>query len=241
MKKIFHNYLLLCTVCLSSVSCTTTAILSSNFEGAGYTAETLPAHDIPGNPAGDEIAYSTELQPRIRIANSVNAGQKALRFSQTSASGLTAHNQWIGFKGISTNLTQPLWFYFTATHSGSGGRLTIDISDGMASLFARVLINSNGDVIIVRSFPSNEEMVGNIQPDIMHTVVFTLNLNNGKYNLSIFKPGGNILVNDIPVMVENVLSYANPARPTISFRFEDGSSDTRKYVLEEVNINKKQP
>jgi hypothetical protein len=237
--KTLQSCLLLCTIGMASISCTTTAILSSNFES--YAVETLPAPNLPGDPSGDEITYVTELQPRIRIVNSANAGQKALRFSQVTAPGLTAGNQWLGFKGISTNLTQPLWFYFTATHAGTGGRLTIDVSDGVANLFARLMINSNGDVILVRSFPSNEEMVGNIQPDTPHTIIFTLNLNNGKYNLSIFKSGGNILVNDIPVMAGSILSYANPARPAISFRFEDGSSATRQYVLEEININKKQP
>ncbi|TLU94603.1 hypothetical protein [Dyadobacter sediminis] len=237
--KLLHKCLILLMSCLSAASCTTTAILSSKFEN--YTAETLPAHNIPGDPSGDEITYVTELQPRIRIVNSVGAGQKALRFNQVSAPGLTAHNQWLGFKGISTNLTQPLWFYFTATHSGTGGRLTIDVSDGVANLFARMMINSNGDVIVVRSFPSNEELVGNIPPGMSHTIIFTLNLNNGKYNLSILKSGGNILVKDIPVLAENILSYANPSRPAIGFRFEDGSSDTRQYVLEEIFISKKQP
>jgi len=237
--KTLQNCLLLCLAGMASLSCTTTAILSSNFES--YAVETLPAPNLPGDPSGDEITYVTQLQPRIRIVNSVNAGQKALRFSQVSAPGLTAHNQWLGFKGISTNLTQPLWFYFTATHSGTGGKLTIDVSDGVANLFARLMILSNGDVIVVRGFPSNEELVGNIQPDLLHTIIFTLNLNTGKYNLSILKSGGNILVNDIPVLAENVLSYANPSRPAIGFRFEDGSSETRKYVLEEININKKQP
>lgn len=220
-------------------SCKTTAILTSKFESE--TVGSLPAKNIPGDPAGDEITYSTELQPRIKVTASTNAGQKAVTFSEINTSGLTAHNQFLGFKGISTDFTQPLWFFFNATHSGSGERLLIEVADGSAGIITRMYIDQSGQLSLVNALPGTEEVVGNIPPGVSHTIIVSLNLSTKKFNLSVLKTGGNITLTDRPVLIGDILAYANPARPSIYFRWENGASETRKYVIEEVFISRKKP
>lgn len=220
-------------------SCKTTAILTSSFESE--TVGSLPAKNIPGDPAGDAIDYGTELQPRIKVTNSATAGRKALTFTEINTPGLTAHNQFLSFKGISTDFTQTLWFYYTATHSGSGERLLIDITDGSAAMIARLFLTDAGQLSMMTDFKGGEQVLGNIPAGVSHTLVVTLNLSNRKFNLTVLKSGGNITASDRPVLLDNILAYANPARPMLSFRWEDGASATRKYVLEDVHINRKKP
>lgn len=234
--QLFLNALLLTTL---FASCKTTAILTSKFEGE--TVGSLPAKNIPGDPAGDEITYSTELQPRIKVTASTHAGQKAVTFSEINTPGLTAHNQFLGFKGISTDFTEPLWFFFNATHSGSGERIMIEIADGSAGVITRMYISQSGQLSLMTAFPGTEEVVGNIPPGVSHTILVSLNLSTRKFNLTVLKTGGNITLTDRAVLVDNILAYANPARPSIYFRWEDGASADRKYVIEEVFITRKKP
>lgn len=238
MKR-FQSILSALLIAITVMSCRTTAILTSNFESE--TVGSLPAKNIPGDPAGDRIEYSTQLEPRIRVTASATAGEKALTFSEVSASGLTAHNQFLSFKGISTNFMQPMWFWFSGVHSGSGEPLMIDITDGSAALITRMYLAQSGSLSLVTALPGTEQVIGNIPPGVPHTIVVTLNLNAGKFNLTVLKSGGNITLTDRPVLIPDLTAYANPASPMISFRYNDGFSDTRKYVLESVIISRKQP
>ncbi|CAG5004501.1 hypothetical protein DYBT9275_03383 [Dyadobacter sp. CECT 9275] len=238
MKKVEIS-LMVIGIVLLFFSCKTNAILTSNFESE--VIGSLPAKDIPGTPDGDMISYFPELEPRLRIVAPAS-GSKALQFNMSPASGLTAHNQWLSFRGISTNFAETLWFTYTAVHSGMGGELAIDYADGSAGTIARMYIGDNGDVRLVRDFATSEsELIGNVPPGVSHTVILTLNMNSGTFNLSILKEGGNITVKDHRVILENILHYANPAKPSVNFRFDDGESMERKYVLESVIISRKEP
>jgi hypothetical protein len=235
-----HLYALL-LLTLTLTSCKTSAILTDTFESE--VIGNTPIKDIPGNPAGDEVTFETVLNPRLRITASNNsAGQKALTFSQASATGLNAHNQFLSFRGVSTNFTQPLWFSFIGTLSGLGSDLMVDISDGAAGMIARMYMNENGDVLLDRSLAgAAAELIGNIPPGTIHTVIFTLDMNKKTYNLTIFKTVGNIIAKDRPILLANPLTYANPAHPQISFRFDKANYESRKYTIESVSISRKQP
>lgn len=236
------NYKLVAILLFSCVltSCKTTAILTETFESEVIGG--LPVMNIPGAPSGDQVIYEPVLVPRIKVtASSNSAGQKALTFSQAVTTGLTAHNQFLSFIGISTNFTQPLWFFYTATIFGDGADLMMDITDGSAGLIARMYISNSGDVSLVRNLPGTTDIIGNIALGTIHTVIVALDMNKKTYNLSIIKTGGNIIVKDRPILIDNPLAYANPAHPQISFRFDASNFETRKYVIESVNISRKQP
>lgn len=233
--------LFLCVSLLVSgfTSCKTSSILSSKFESE--TIGSLPQKDIPGAPSGDEITYSTELQPRIKVTASSFAGQKAVTFSEADASGLTAHNQFLAFRGISTNFSEPLWFVFNGSHSGKGERLLIEIADGSAGMITRMFLDENGRLSQMKGFTGADEVIGTIPPGTSHTFIVNVDMNAKKFNLSVLQQSGNILIKDQPLLLGNPLSYANPAHPTIAFRWEDGNSPSRKYVIEEVFISRKKP
>jgi hypothetical protein len=238
--KNYQLYAILLLTCVLS-SCKTTAVLTETFESD--VMGTLPVKDIPGSPAGDKITFETVLNPRLRITTSNNsAGQKALTFSQAPATGLNAHNQFLSFRGVSTDFTEPLWFSFIGTLSGSGSDLMVDIADGSAGLIARMYMTNSGDVKLERSLAGTPaKLIGNITPGTIHTIVFSLDMNKKTYNLTIIKSVGNILVKDHPLLLGNPLAYANPANPQISFRFDENNYDTRKYVIESVSISRKKP
>ncbi len=233
--------LFLCSSLLVSLfsSCRTTAILTANFESE--TVGSLPTKDIPGGPAGDEIQYSAELEPRLKVSASSYPGEKALTFSEINTPGLTAHNQHVNFKGISTSFSQPVWFLFSGKHSGSGDRITFDFTDGAARVITRLHLDQAGQLSIVTEFPGTEQLVGNIPADVAHTLVISLNMSEAKFNLTVLKSGGNITLTDQPLLQGSPLDYASPANPSISTRWDDGASATRKYVFESVSITRKRP
>ncbi|RRB02844.1 hypothetical protein [Larkinella rosea] len=75
-----------------------------------------------------------------------------------------------------------------------------------------------------------------------YTVIFTVNMASRKNNVTILKSVGCIIcITDKTVVQGTGISYAKPARPTLSFRFEDGFSDLRKYIFEAVNMSPKKP
>ncbi|WP_128544431.1 hypothetical protein [Larkinella soli] len=227
--------------CFLLSSCRSSAILTSKFESDSVGS--LPNKTLPGDPAGDEITYSSQLEPRLRVAASASPGQKALQFSQSPASGLNAQNQWVGFRGTSTDFVQTIWYFYTATLQGAGGGLTVDVTDGSAGMIARMFIRSDGQVSLMRSFDGSTppQVLGTLPTGVSHTVFFTVNLSTNRLNVSILKSGGNLIANDVPVLLGSGLAYANPARPMISFRYDEGFSDGRRYDLEEVFITRKQP
>jgi hypothetical protein len=240
--KTFQYFLTCAVFCVVFSSCKSTYILRSNFESDAINS--LPNKTLPGDPSGDVLEYSSQLEPRLKVVASATAGQKALQFSQANTPGLTASNQWVVFKGISTDFTQTVWYAFTATQQNAfGGYVLIDATDGSAGIVARMKIKSNGEVTLLRNLTmQQEDVIGTIPEGVSHTVFFTVNMSTSKYNVTILKSSGpTITVTGKTVVLGSGISYANPARPSLSFRYEDGNSDARKYVIEAVNISRKKP
>lgn len=240
--KAFQYFLTCAVFCTVFSSCKSTYLLRSTFESDAING--LPAKTLPGDPSGDELTYSSPLEPRLKVIASASAGQKALQFTQTNTPGLTASNQWIGFKGISTDYTQTVWYAFTATQQNAfGGYVLIDATDGSAGIVVRMKIKANGEVTLLRNLTTQQEdVIGTLPEGVSHTVFFTVNMATSKYNVTILKSSGpTITVTDKTVVLGTGISYANPARPTLSFRFEDGFSDARKYVIEGVTISREKP
>ncbi|MGC3944405.1 MAG: hypothetical protein QM762_07795 [Chryseolinea sp.] len=61
-----------------STSCKTTTLLNATFEEDAVGSS--PNKTLPGDPAGDELLYVTEMEPRLKVQNSPIAGSKALHF-----------------------------------------------------------------------------------------------------------------------------------------------------------------
>jgi hypothetical protein len=228
-----------------ATSCRTSALLNASFESE--TIGSRPTRNIPGAPEGDEINFPPDLAESMSIIASSTAGEKALQFSMNYVTDPSAHNsQWLSFRGIATNLTQPLYFYYTATQPVTFGELTIDVSDGRGGLMARMHIRNDGHVFLSNNFFGSVLEVGTIPLETSHTVVFAVNVRSGTYNLVIFKRGGNLTVNNHPFFrtgesPPDPLDFANPAYPTIAFHHSFGRAPQIKYIIESVSISKKRP
>ncbi len=243
MKTALFSLLLL--LGFVSTSCRTSALLNASFESEAIGSR--PTRNIPGAPSGDEINFPPDLAESMRIIASSIAGAKALQFSMDYVTDPSAHNsQWLSFRGSETNLIQPLYFYYTAIQPVTFGELVVDLSDGRGGLMARMLIRNDGRVFLSNDYFGSELEVGTLPLGMSHSVIFTVNVRSGTYNLVILKRGGNLTVNNHPFFrtgesPPDPLTFANPAYPTIAFHHSFGRAPHIKYIFESVNISKKQP
>lgn len=221
-------------------SCTSTSILRASFESD--TVDNPPATNLAGDPPGDVIQFNPALLPMLVVKNSTTAGEKALHIMAIPISGdISAHDRWINFKGINTNLTETIWVTLTATNTTPARDLLIDVSDGFAHLIARMRIKPDGEVGLATSISDDyTDVIGNVGT-ARHTIVFTCMVSQSKYNVTVFKSGGNITATDKPMITTNPLSFNNPANPTISFRYTGTPSSTHKYVIDDIIISRKEP
>ena len=229
------------TVVLSSVlfSCKSSRILSANFESdvVGNPPATNPA----GAPAGDVIQYNPALTPQLEVQNSATAGEKALHLKNTTVA-LGAHNRWVNFRGISTNLVNTLWFNYTARNTSPSGNVLVDLSDGEGHLIARMRISSNGDVHLAKNILDvYTDHIGSVGTGA-HTVIFTVMPSALKYNVTIFPVSGSaVTAENKPMITDNALEFANPAHPTLSFSHQSMSAGNHQYVIETASISRKEP
>ncbi|MCY7360341.1 MAG: hypothetical protein LH609_23370 [Rudanella sp.] len=233
--------LLLFLSLLNLTACTTTSILSSNFET--QTIGNLPAKNLPGNPSGDSLRYQAVLEPRLRVQASATSGEKALHFTQVAPAGeLTAFNQWLSFRGVSTNFVEPLWFIWAGDLLNNGfADYTVYVTDGRGGIICGLIYGATGNVSLLAS-RGGAEVIGNLPAGMRHTVIVSLNPASSSYNLTIFpKTGIRIEALNKTVFVGSMLSYANPARPSVDMRFSDGTMNTNRFVIESVSITRKQP
>ncbi len=164
MKRIMYGLMLSGISLLSA--CRSTSLLTATFEADAIGA--LPGKVLPGPPTGDSLSYKAVIHPRLRVlASTASPGQKALVLSQaTLGSDATAHNQWLTFKGIRSDYTQTIWYYWTATLGPVGGNMVIDVN-GIESLWVtRIKINPEGRISLVQDPGSvnGDLALGNAEP-----------------------------------------------------------------------------
>lgn len=226
---------------LSATACTTTTILSAGFET--QTIGNLPAQNLPGDPSGDSLRYRAVLEPRLRVQASATVGEKALHFTQVTPAGeLTAFNQWLSFRGISTNFVEPLWFIWAGNLRNSGAAdYTVYVTDGRGGIICGLIYGATGNISLLTS-RGGAEVIGTLPAEMRHTIIVSLSPATSRYNLTIFPSSGTrIEALNKTVFAGNMLSYANPARPSIDMRFSDGNVNTNRFVIESVSITRKQP
>lgn len=240
MKKV-NAILVITSISILFTSCKSSKILSATFESDAINNP--PAMNIPGDPSGDVIQYNPAIEEQLRVQNSETPGEKALHFINAPVSGsVSGHQRWLGFRGVGTDLTKTIWFTHTAKNVGATNDLLIDVSDGYGHLVARMRIKPNGEVGLAKNMLDlYTDVIGTLAGG-GHTIVFTVNASQLKYNVTIFqKTGGAITATDKPMITENALSFANPAHPTISFQHTNGPNTNHKYIIESVLISKEEP
>lgn len=238
--KIIKLSVILLILGVVSLGCKSDKILTANFENDVLNLP--PAKMLPGAPDGDEITYHNAIQQRLKVKSSTLSGTKALHYiDNTISNPPPLSSQWLGFKGIGTNLTQTLWFVYTGQIHGKG--VTVDISDGDVNVMGRLIITGSGDASILHSFSpdSPAHPIGNIGLG-PHTVVFTVFTSQLKYNVTIFRDSGPALVaENQPMITTDLLQFTNPAHPRISFLLSEPSGSASYYEIGSVTITKKKP
>jgi hypothetical protein len=223
-----------------SFACESSKILTADFESDAINVP--PTKNLPGNPDGDVIKYHDAIQPRLQVKNSSLSGSKSLHYIDNPISDAPpVASQWVGFKGIGTDLTQTLWFIYTGKSHGAG--VTIDISDGHINTMGRLVIAPSGEASVVHSFGPDvpDHPIGNVGTGA-HTVVFTVFTSLLKYNITIIKENGaNIVAENQPMITTNLLQFSNPAHPTISFLLTQPTRSTTFYEIGSVGISRKEP
>lgn len=238
MKKIVFHFIIVVAGWLT-LSCS--KILDASFEADAVSNP--PATDLPGSPAGDVIEFHAALEPQLEVQSSDISGSKALYFTNFSSTLPPVSQRYLNFKGIATDLTETLWFTHTAENMGS--EMAIDVSDGHGHLIARMHIRFDGQVGLATTLADPyTDVIGNIGSG-KYTVIFTTFPSTLKYNVSILKETGPaITAENRPMITENVLSFNNPAHPTLTFlhySLTPGVGLGTTYAIGSVSISRKEP
>jgi hypothetical protein len=181
------------------------------------------------------------LGPQLKVQNSNTSGEKALHFMNEPVN-ITLQQRWLGFRGISSNLAETVWFTFAGRNTSPSGDVGIDLDDGAGHIIARMKIYLNGDVGLAKNIADNyTDIIGNVGQNA-HTIIFTTSPSTLKYNVTVFQTGGNgFSVENKPMITTNALLFANPAHPSISFLHVSTGSGNHHYIIESVSISKKKP
>lgn len=245
MNRVLLITLLLVVATLFS-ACKTTYLLKEDF--SGDVIGTRPLKNIPGDPAGDSVAYTSVINPRLAVqASTVSSGRKALVFSEASISGETAFNQWLSFKGVVSDYQQPIWFYWTGKQRNAIGELLIDIQGVQGLWVTRLKIMPDGRLIRITNVATGVgDVLGQFTTDQTHTIIISLQPAARRYNITVFgtREGSDSNRKNVAVIAEpNPMGPVfNSAKPSINFRYQNESfTSTPAYVFESVYISRKQP
>ncbi len=216
-----------------------TSLLTAKFESD--TIGNLPNKTLPGNPSGDEMLYAAEIENQLEVIATPGSSSKSVEYQGNTPTGsISGHSAWITFKGKSSNFAKPVTFTWSgAITSLSSESLYIDLSDGSGVVAARIKISDNGTVRLVSDIATDNGIdIGTIPDNVVHTFIVGVNLQSGVYNVSVFKTGGNLERQNVPLLTANIAAYHNPARPSASFKYS-GYISSNRYILDEVFISRK--
>lgn len=247
MKKSFTLLVLPTLLASLLCSCRSTFLLKEDF--SGDIAGSRPIQNIPGGPSGDSVSYKPVLNPRLTVQSSTVTVGKALVFSETNIPGATAHNQWLSFKGIVSDYTQPIWFYWTAKQRNSQTDLLIDIMGVQGLWVTRLKIRPNGQLVRIVDYATEQtvDVLGTLNPQQTHTIIISLQPTARKYNITVLGTLEGTTASGRTNL--DVFAAPNPTapmysfqKPSIHFRYLDAAfSPTSAYIIEGVYITRKQP
>ncbi len=236
--KTMYGIIGMIAVAFGVSSCTTSTILKARFNDLSLG----PAHDLAGAPTGDRIEYIPELASGLKVRAWETSTIKALEFSKVNTGGISGHNTWLEFRGVSSNLAETVWFVYNARLTGSDAEVITDLSDGSGSPIARMKINAAGQVRLVRSDYTTENLIGTIPVGVRHNVIFVVRGKEALFNLLIASPGQELIrIDNQPTFTTNPLEFHNPCHPSISFNFAEGTGFDGKYTIADMTITRKNP
>lgn len=221
------------------VSCGPQKILHATFEGSTHIVGNEPDKTLPEElPDGDKIEYDPTLARYIKIVNSVS-GSKEM---QVSHHGETATSRnWIGFKGINSEMTGFMYYSWQMTIDGlSGSDDFVEVDFGSAPYnIGRLQITGKGEIYSIRSYAgASRRFLGNIDLSKQNSFFVAADMWNQTFSILF---GDAVQVNSIPFLDTGASGlFCGSMTPSISFN-ANGPEESLKYKLDNVKISRKEP
>lgn len=241
---------LLFLAAISSFSCGS-KLLHDSF--SGEVTSTLPPHDIPGEPIGDSLMYDPASSPRLKVIQDDTF--KALAFSDETTSIQGTHADGLSFVGITTNLSKPILFSWTAKLDRGNNDLLLYLSDGYGNYISRLTLLENGEIraatdpVDYLNFP---KLIGQINFGDYHIFTVRLDPLTNTCNISVVGVGVtrvstldddprrpiNVTIASLSNLVIEDRKIQVLPRPTFSLNWSPKITGHQKYSIASVSINR---
>ena len=229
-------------------SCSPTYLLKNDFKADPLNG--LPLKNVPGDPAGDAVEYIPQIETRLKVVNfPQTASNKGLEFNSnpntlTTQGGYST--TWLNFKGIQTgNFSKAIQYSLIGKFDNFRDGLTIDVTNGSASVFTRLECGQDGSIVARTSFdPSVAAMpICRLQPNTIYLLTVTVNLKDNTCRIGFI---GQLTVNDetelsvnktVPALNNQLANVTGPINPSISFNWQTGmAAGQTRFTLTGVQI-----
>ena len=209
-------------------------LLKADFNSATPGAD--PDFSLAGDPEGDQIWYSRESGPELKIS-----ADRQLNYK--SAAGYWP--QYLGFYPKSVVIDQPIYYYWNATPSINGMPLIVFFGDGHFGEFGGIKYDTDGTVKIRASATDGDYVnLGSYTNGSPHTIWIRYDPNARSYRVKIVPASGATIDSGERPLIGTI--PANSTYPAIYFRYpnEDerfkGAKESQ-YKIKFVYVNKKEP
>lgn len=229
-------------------SCSPTYLLKNDFKTDPVNG--LPIKNIPGDPVGDAVEYIPQIETRLKVVNfPQTASNKGLEFNSnpdklTTQGGFST--TWLNFKGIQTgNFSKSIQYTLVGKFDNFRDGLTIDVTNGAASVFTRLELSQDGSVAARTSFDPSVAAVPicRLQSNTIYLLSINVNLKDNTCRIGFI---GQVTVNNetelsvnktVPALNNQLANVTGPINPSISFNWQTGqAAGQSRFTLTGVQI-----
>ncbi|GLU54568.1 hypothetical protein [Dyadobacter frigoris] len=209
-------------------------LLKADFSSATPGAD--PDLTLAGDPVGDQIWYSRERGPELKISSDKQLNYKSVYDSWP---------QYLGFYPKSVIIDRPIYYYWNATPSISGVPLIVFFGDGHFGAFGGIKYDTDGKVKIRASATDDDYVnLGSYTNGSAHTIWIRYDPSARSYRVKITPASGEAIDSGERPLIGTVPTEST--YPAIYFRYpgeEDrykGAQDSQ-YKIKFIYVNKKEP
>ncbi len=218
-----------CTLGLAFTGCTT--LFQADFDADAVGA--LPASQPPGPPAGDGI-YSTSLgsTAMLRVLYSPTLGSRALRFGNAGADP-----KYLGFSPVQASPgARHIYASWKGIAGGAYAPVDLWLSDYHLSPIGGIRLDRGQ--VRVRRDGVRYETIGTYQPEVLHTVLFTLDRVAGTFSVHFYQ--GRTTLSRLGLPLETS-GPSTALQPNLIFTYFEGGDAAGRYVCDDILISQRDP
>lgn len=207
-----------------------------------------PLKNIPGDPTGDALTYIAAVEPSLKIVAYPNAFLgKGLEFSskQIDVSSGEASTKWLSFEGAPTsNYRASIIYQVFGKFNNFAEQLMVDITNGQAGVFTRLVIMPDGTVTALESFNPNINpmVICRLKPNVDYFCSIVVDMKSNSNQIGFIGPltvGGEEHFNvhkSLKPMFDQLADVPGPIKPSISFQWDKATSGASKFTFGGVEI-----